>query len=198
MASLGIQINRELIGNLIILLSDKCTPLYHTKLLKLLYLIDEEAIKDSGVPITWLDYKVWQYGPVDPATYFNLNTYFDEYILLRNCISYQGDTSVIIESKKKFDNNEFSEYDLEIINRVIEKYKNKTAAQLVAITHRPGGLWDLTSKENDLDFSSSIANVSNVSIDMSRLVKDDAIKYTNYKEAFDKMGFMSTLYSNAK
>lgn len=197
MASLGIQVNKELIGNLMILLANKCAPLYHTKFLKMLYLIDEEAVKDNGVPITWLDYKAWQYGPVDPAIYFDLNTYFSDYILLRNSISCQGDSTVIIEAKKEFDDNEFSEYDLEVINKVIEKYKNRTAAQLVTITHEPGGLWDLTSRENDLDFS-SVANVSNVSIDMSRLVKNDSKKYVSYKEAFDKMGFMSVLRSNMK
>ena len=61
---LGIQVNKDKIGNLIVLLAGRLKPLYHTKLIKLLYLIDEEAVKDGGIPITWLDYKAWQYGPV--------------------------------------------------------------------------------------------------------------------------------------
>ena len=52
---------------------------------------------------------------------------------------------------------------------------------------------DLTKKENDLDFS--IANISDVSIDMSRIVKNDPVKYANYKEAYEGMSFMSVLKS---
>ena len=51
-------------------LSERISPIYHTQLIKLLYLIDEEAVKDDGVPVTWLDYKAWQYGPVAPDTYY--------------------------------------------------------------------------------------------------------------------------------
>ena len=61
---LGMYTNRNLIGNILILLSTRCKPLYHTKLLKLLYLIDEEATKRTGTPLTWLSYNVWQFGPV--------------------------------------------------------------------------------------------------------------------------------------
>ncbi|HEY5570416.1 MAG TPA: type II toxin-antitoxin system antitoxin SocA domain-containing protein, partial [Bacteroidales bacterium] len=59
---IGIQVNKDKIGNLIVLLATRLKPLYHTKLIKLLYLIDEEAVKEDGVPVTWLEYKVWQFG----------------------------------------------------------------------------------------------------------------------------------------
>ena len=41
-----------------------------TKALKLLYLIDETAVRQSGSPITWLEYKVWKNGPVASEIYF--------------------------------------------------------------------------------------------------------------------------------
>ena len=59
---LGIKVNKDKIGNLMVYLSERISPIYHTQLIKLLYLIDEEAVKDDGVPVTWLDYKAWQYG----------------------------------------------------------------------------------------------------------------------------------------
>lgn len=192
MNSLGVQGNKELVGNLIILLAKKCAPLYHTKLIKLLYLIDEEAIRERGIPITWLDYKVWQYGPVDPAVFYIRN--FSEYISSETTISIDGNAATtIISPKKEFDDDEFSEYDLEIIEKTLVKYQNKTANELVNITHKVGSPWDLTKKENDLDFS--IANISDVSIDMSRIVKNDPVKYANYKEAYEGMSFMSVLKS---
>lgn len=191
MNSLGVQGNKELVGNLIILLAKKCAPLYHTKLIKLLYLIDEEAIRERGIPITWLDYKVWQYGPVDPAVFYIRN--FSEYISSETTTSIDGNAATTISPKKEFDDDEFSEYDLEIIEKTLVKYQNKTANELVNITHKVGSPWDLTKKENDLDFS--IANISDVSIDMSRIVKNDPVKYANYKEAYEGMSFMSVLKS---
>ena len=192
MNSLGVQGNKELVGNLIILLAKKCAPLYHTKLIKLLYLIDEEAIRERGIPITWLYYKGWQYGPVDPAVFYIRN--FSEYISSETTTSIDGNAATtIISPKKEFDDDEFSEYDLEIIEKTLVKYQNKTANELVNITHKVGSPWDLTKKENDLDFS--IANISDVSIDMSRIVKNDPVKYANYKEAYEGMSFMSVLKS---
>lgn len=176
--------NKELIGNLIILLAEKCEPLYHTKLLKLLYLIDQEAVKDSGVPITWLDYKVWQYGPVDPTTYF-LSDYYEEFVAL--CKDENG---TLIKPKTRFNDLEFSEYDLEIVDKVLERYKNKTSKELVELTHQPGSLWSKTKDENDLDFE--IANISEVSMDLSRLVENDKTKLAKYKEALDYAYFRSS------
>ena len=66
---IGVEVNKEKIGNLLIYLAVHLNPLFHTKLIKLLYLIDENAVRDCGVPVTWLDYKVWQYGPVAPVIY---------------------------------------------------------------------------------------------------------------------------------
>lgn len=190
MDSIGIRVNKELIGNLMILIADKCAPLHHTKLIKMLYLIDEEAVKDCGVPITWLDYKVWQYGPVDPATFF-IQRNFGEYVNAQREYNANGDAVTVITPKKEFDSSEFSQYELDLINGVIDKYKGKKSSELVAITHAKGGLWDLTKKENDLDFS--IANISDVSIDLGRLVKENPDKYENFKEATEHMMFLSSM-----
>jgi uncharacterized phage-associated protein len=66
--------NLDKVGNLIIYLVDEIKrkyrqPLYITKLLKLLYIIDETSVKETGVPVTSLDYKVWRMGPVAYAVY---------------------------------------------------------------------------------------------------------------------------------
>ncbi|MFK1819542.1 Panacea domain-containing protein [Bacteroides fragilis] len=145
-SSFGVRVNKELIGNLIALLAHKCAPLCHTKLIKMMYLIDEKAIEDSGIPITWLDYKVWQYGPVAPAVFF-FRDYFGDYVegvRVEEC----GSTPVtIIKPLREFDDSEFSDYDLEIIDKVIEECKDKTARELVDLTHKAGGPWDVTKKK---------------------------------------------------
>ncbi len=68
---IGIKANKELIGNLMILLAERCKPLYHTKLLKLLFLIDEESMRRTATPITWLNYKAWQFGPVNEDVFMS-------------------------------------------------------------------------------------------------------------------------------
>lgn len=184
------KINKELIGNLIILLSEKCAPLCHTKLLKLLYLIDEEAVSDSGIPITWLDYKVWKFGPVDPAIFY-IESNFDEYIKLDRNDGYNGNVVSYINPKKAFNDAKFSDYDIRIIEKVIEEHGHKKASELVDLTHKSGSPWDIAKKENIIDFS--IAGVSEISIDMSRIVKGNEEKYANYSEAEDIAIFRSAL-----
>lgn len=183
---LGISVNKNKIGNLMVFLADKLKPLYHTKLIKLLYLIDEAAVKDRGIPITWMDYKVWQYGPVAPETYYikDGNSVFSEFISIK-----KTDKGTVIVPKKDFDDSEFSEYNFVIINQVLEEYGNRTVDELVQVTHEPGSLWSKTKEENNIDFSSPIANISNYSIDLSRLVEDDKDKLINYQEAQDMMYF---------
>jgi uncharacterized phage-associated protein len=192
MVSLGVQVNKELVGNIIILLAEKCAPLYHTKLIKMLYLIDEKALKDSGVPITWLDYKVWQYGPVDPAI-FHIKDNFGEYVSAVVNSEYNGAFTTIIKPLRKFDDGELSDYDLDIINEVIEECKDKKACELVHITHKPGSPWDIAKKRNELDFS--IANISDAKVDMGVLIESSPEKQARYKEAYDHMAFMSVLKS---
>ena len=181
---LGVEVNKEKIGNLLIYLAENIKPPYHTKLLKLLYLIDEESVRDSGVPITWLDYKVWQYGPVSPAIYeiHYKDNCFSEYVSCEQNIHGR-----LISSKKIFSDDEFSRYELEIIERVVNKYKNVNAEELVKETHGEDTLWNITKKENNIEFDSEIAKISNYSIDLYRLIEDDKIKLDNYWGAQELM-----------
>lgn len=184
--SLGILANKDKIGKLMILLAERLNPLYHTKLIKLLYLIDEAAIKDDGIPVTWLDYKVWQFGPVAPETYFikDNDHSFSKYIT-----TVKNENGTIVLPTARFDENQFSEYELEIINKVITNYGNKSSEDLVSITHEQNSLWSLTKQEHDIDFSTSIANVTNVSIDLKRLIANDKQKLSNYEGAYEMMCF---------
>ena len=181
---LGVEVNKEKIGNLMIYLADNLRPLYHTKLIKLLYLIDEAAVKDSGVPVTWLDYKVWQYGPVSPAIY--------EIHYKDNCFSeYVGcertEWGRLIVPKQGFSVDEFSRYEMELIEKVTKKYKNINAEDIVGVSHGKNTLWSKIKEENGIEFDSEIATTTNYSIDFSFLIKDDFIKLDNFLGAKDML-----------
>lgn len=181
---IGIRYNKELIGNLMILLAVSCKPLYHTKLLKLLYLIDEESVKRTGAPITWLNYKVWVHGPVtEDVFYSKLKGYnkFSDYVEF----SIVDNGSCIIKPAADFDDGEFSDIDLDIIHDVIEKYGSKTSRQLVEQTHRVDSLYDTTKKKYGIEFSEANCT-SDIDIDFQQLLTTDAQK-AEYQYALENM-----------
>lgn len=181
---IGIKVNKELIGNLMILLADQCKPLYHTKLLKLLFLIDEESVLRTGVPITWLDYKIWQLGPVtDDVFYSKLpgHNKFSEYV----SFNHLGDGSCIIKPISTFNDGEFCDLDLKIINNVIEKYGRKSSRQLVELTHRNGSIYDVTKKKYGIEFSGA-NRTSDIEINFNDLL-DSCSKKAAYQYALENM-----------
>ena len=183
---IGMTVNKDLIGNLIIYIVDYCrkysTPLYQTKLLKLLFLIDEESVRQTGTPITWLDYDVWQKGPVPTDIYFsklpNLNKVV-EYVSFE-----ERSNKYLVVKKKEFNDGNFSEVDLDIINDVLRDFGKKTSEELIEITHQPGSLWSNIVKEKNVRFSSE-NHTSNESIDFFQLIAEDKFKRFNYWAAHE-------------
>lgn len=188
---IGMKINKELIGNLIILLSGRCKPLYHTKLLKLLYLIDEEATKRIGTPITWLSYNVWQFGPVSEDVYFSkpegVNK-FSEFVRF----DHVSDEKYIIRPINEFDDSEFSDLDLQIIEDVIKKYGTLNTKQLIEITHAKDSLWEKTKKMYGIQFSDQ-NKTSPVTLNFSDLLGNDGLKKTMYYNTLENIELQSTL-----
>ena len=188
---IGMKINKGLIGNLIIMLSEHCKPLYHTKLLKLLYLIDEEATKRIGAPITWLSYNVWQFGPVAEDIYFSkmegVNK-FSEFVRFE----LVSDGKYIIRPINKFDDSDFSDLDLQIIEDVIKKYGHLNTKQLIELTHAKDSLWEKTKKMYDIQFSDQ-NKTSSISLNFSELLDDDGFKKTIYYNTLENIELSSSI-----
>lgn len=175
----------EKIGHTVIYLSQKIAPLSKTKLLKLLYILDEISIKKSGLPFVNLKYKVWKFGPVSEEIFIDLSS---ETTLLSKYIKNTNNEGVSeICPKIEFSDDEFSDNDIELMNFVIEKYGNASAKELVSYTHRVNSPWYNTAKENavlDLLEKEEINNTE-LLIDMSTLIAHDPRKmeiYTEYLE----------------
>jgi uncharacterized phage-associated protein len=186
----GIQINKDLIGNLIILLAERCKPLYHTKMMKLLFLIDQEATLDKGAPITWLEYKAWKFGPVSQDLFYSKN---DGYNKFSNYIFFDKiNNSVLVKPIKTFDDSEFSEWDLEIIDKVLKKYGQKTSVELVQLTHKKDSLWDKTIKRTGVKFS--VKNqTSDEILNFLELIDNDDFKKSIYFSTLENLELNSTL-----
>lgn len=169
------------VGNSLIYLSKKIPHLSKTKALKLIYILDELSIKKSGIPFFNLKYKVWKFGPVSEEIFIDLSS---ETTLLKGYIERDSeDGTTFISPSKEFNDDEFSDNDIELLNFVIEKFGDKSAKDLVSHTHRANSPWHLTAKENavlELLLKEEINNTE-LLIDMSRLIEHDARK----KELYD-------------
>ncbi len=180
------QVDR--LGNTIIYLAERITPLSKTKLLKLIYLIEEVSIKKTGIPFFNIPFEVWKLGPVAREVFIELDTvqlYLNGYYK----VTHKADKTVV-NSIKGFDDDEFSDNDIEILDWIINKFQYYTANQLVNLTHSPNSLWTkYATKYNLIEaFNSGRKNSSNIEMDMSDLLLDDSLKkmlYNDHIEHFE-------------
>ncbi len=180
------EINK--LGNAIIYLSNKIPALSKTQCLKLLYYLDEFSIKKFGIPLLGLKYEIWQFGPVSQDIFVELTELpkmLSEYITTQSEILPNGYVMVKISSKKEFNDGEFSDNDLFIIDYVIDNYGGKNATELSDLTHQAGSLWHQIAEEKGLLelFENNIIRTSNYHIDFTRLLDDEKKKiYIDYIE----------------
>lgn len=176
------------LGNTIIYLADRMENLSKTKLLKLIYLLDEYAVKKFGIPFFGFNYEVWRLGPVCQEVFAELNAEEEELTFLDRFITLdRQENTTYINGKSKFNDDEFSTNDLKLLEEVTTSFKNATANQLIDITHQKGSLWYNVALKNDLlePFDNKFKNTSNHEIQFEELIKQDQVKanlYHDYKE----------------
>ncbi|MCB0581763.1 MAG: SocA family protein [Phaeodactylibacter sp.] len=192
----------EKIGNLMTWLSQIIPSLYLTKLLKLLYLVDENAVKQVGTPITWLTYKAWQFGPVPTVVYndisFDDTRIFGDFIKaireeLRIPDTYQG-KGYRIEPNKALDKSVFSPKEVAIIQEVISHYGDKSTNEIVELLHSEHSLWDRVYQEKKLEehFKYAEYNTSPFEIDLTELIKGNEEKLSRYYAMEEFIAFTET------
>lgn len=175
------------IGDTVIYLSDKIKPLYKTKLLKLLYFLDEFSVKKHGIPFLNLDYEVWQAGPVCSDIYQEVNeapNMLADYIELTN-----DSNGTKVSGRKPFCDDEFSKNEIELMDYLISTFKYSGAQELVDFTHRTTSPWYKVAHQYGLIelFESKRANTSNYRLDLGELVAGDPIKeklYNDFQEYY--------------
>jgi uncharacterized phage-associated protein len=162
----------EKIGNAIIFISEKIHPLYKTSALKLLYLIEEISVRKHGIPFFGVDFQLWRLGPVVKDIYIDLTAtpvLLDSYIETKT-----GSDSTVIFPKKSFCDDEFTDCDIDILNIVVDKFKDTSAPDLVKITHRENSPWCKTAKEKGYleIFEKKQCNATDIVLDLSSLLNE--------------------------
>jgi uncharacterized phage-associated protein len=116
--------SKQKLGNTIIYIAERTPQLSKTKLLKLLFLMEEYMVKRYHVPFLALPYEVWQAGPVAKDVFIDLS---DGVVLLKDFIKTKMiDGAMYIFAIKPFSEDEFSECEIEMMDEVIKRHGNKT------------------------------------------------------------------------
>ena len=174
------------VGNAIIYLSRNIPYLSKTKALKLLYILDELSIKKSGIPYFNLKYKVWKFGPVSEEIFIDLSS---ETTLLKEYIERSSEEgTTIINPIADFNDDEFSDNDIQLLDFVVERFGKQNAKELVSYTHRKNAPWHNTAKKNSVLelLENEEINNTELLIDMGSLVTHDERKmslYNDYQES---------------
>lgn len=138
----------ERIENLISYIADKTDNLYKTSLNKYLWYIDFENFKENIRSLTGLRYVKQKYGPViEKKGYEEIINLLDEKFYIEETEEVcNNSTKVKIISKKNYDMSIYSQEEMEVINNVIQKFRNMSCSEISDKSHLEEG-WI----ENDIN-----------------------------------------------
>lgn len=111
---------------------------------KLVFLVYSEYALRYGKPLFLEEFQAWQYGPVMPRLYYELDKYKKEKIEFKD-IDLEK-----MKLKLKLSRVDKVEEILSCIDDVILKYGSKKGGELIDITHVKGSPWEVTEKEKGL------------------------------------------------
>lgn len=174
---------KQKLGNAIIYIAHHTSSLSKTKLLKLLYLMEERMALKYHVPFIGIPFEVWQAGPVAKDVFIDLS---DGPYLLKSFVKTDfKDGGTFIEAVADFDDSEFSECEIEMMDEILAKYGNMTASDLVAETHKEGTLWYRVAARTGLleAFNKHECNNSDWQIDFAEAMTDCAAE--DYRESLN-------------
>ncbi len=189
--SLGITSNKEKVEALLAYLCVRIPDMQLRKLLKILYLIDEESVRLRAIPVTWLEYHAWAKGPVAYEVYDVKNGAFADCIRCEKKVDGKWHVNALVQHAYLLDNDlkKFSQWEMTLIDKIIERCKNLSADQLTDETHTPDSLWSQTVAEKGIDFTNN--QKSEFVVDLNRL--NDESGAATYEDAMDCMQMQAFL-----
>lgn len=203
------SLNNEKIGQILNYFASNIDHLSMTKSLKLLYILDETSVKETGTLLTWLDYKVWEMGPVAIDIYNEIKR--DEIICFKGkelksteyvnieYIQRPEKEEIYLTSKSEFDTSIFNQYELDLLHMTVFKFGNWNATELINYLHEEGSLWHQMVKNHNLeDHFKTYSKITNYSIEFTELIEDDQLLMMAYQSALDYFQFKDSLLKHAQ
>ena len=181
------------LGNGLIYLIEKMGTQPKTSLLKLVYILDEFSVKQRGFPMFNLQYEIWKYGPVckDLISEFN-----DSPSLLKDFIKTDlKKDPTLISPIGVFNDDEFSDSDITILDEIVNKFSGKNAKYLVDYTHQSNSLWYITAQKYGVldSLLKEERNSTDFKIDFADLVSHDENKLAFYNDHIEFLNFTANL-----
>lgn len=135
---------REKLLNAIIYFAEHTKHCGKTKIFKLLFLLDFEHYKATGRNVTGSQYRAIQLGPVPSEFFAEFDAPKEDFldaveISPARMIDY---AMYRIAPKRAFDPSHFSKRELRLLDAIASEHKDKTATQMVDLTHAENGVWD--------------------------------------------------------
>jgi len=164
-----------------------------TSLLKLVYILDEYSVKKRSFPMFNLQYEVWKYGPVCQDLYIEFS---DGTSLLKDYVkSNVVENTTHITKVNSFNDDEFSDSDIDILDIIIKTFSGKNTQYLVDYTHQTNSLWYTTAAKNGVleALLKQEVNATDIKIDFSELVSYDENKLAFYNEHLEFLNFTASL-----
>ena len=176
----------EKLGNALIFLCEKSLSagetVSKTHLLKLVFIIEEISVKTYGIPFFDLRFDVWKLGPVSKDLFVELS---EEPAMLSDFIRREvRDNNTYIYPKKAFSDGEFSDIEMELLQKVSERFLYCTATELINVTHRKDSPWYKAAAEHGVLelLETGQMTTTNIEIRLSESIEDDEKKLALYKE----------------
>ena len=143
------------IKNVFILLVSKCNPNYNDKLKlnKLLYYMDSLHFKSYGTSVTGITYRAIPHGPV-PTCYDNIfSNLTNQSILISDWKEVKNRGAIELFTTNSEPNmSVFSESEKEVLNTVIQKFKNTYTWDLVDLSHKEKAWIELEKHRAIIDY----------------------------------------------
>jgi len=181
------------LGNALIYLSKGVSELNKTKILKLLFLLEEASIKKYGHPFFGFDFQIWKLGPVLKDVFIDLSD--DPLTLLKDYIKRDDSNSKEFIAAHDFSDDEFSDNDIDLMDIIINFSRNKTAADLVKYTHSDNSLWKKSAQKNNVleQLEHGTLTSTDYNIDFSLLFDENSFLKEKYEHAVENLEFIKHL-----
>ena len=114
------------------------------KLIKLLYLLDFEHYRQTGVSVTGLEYRAMKMGPVPMALFEEWDALEPDFaaavaIVPEQVIDYERLT---VQPRRAFDDSYFTRRELRLMAQLAERFRTDYSQPMINVTHAERGPWN--------------------------------------------------------
>ena len=172
------------IGNAIIYFSQQLHDLNKMNILMLLFVTEEACIKKFGHPFFGIDFQLWKYGPVAKDIYIDLSD--ETPILLQEFIKRDTGNPGNFIANAAFNNDEFSDNDIMLMDLIINFAIDKSSSSLVNHTCSQYSLWRKSAIQYGIldSLENELLNSTEYTVDFSLLFNNPSMP-SHSKERFE-------------